>query len=61
MGGGLQNSMQRDKPNADVPDEPGSMEEADAANGETPADDHDEAHRTGEAQAEQNREDESPA
>jgi hypothetical protein len=53
--------MQRDKHDDELPQEPDSMEEADAANGETPPDRADEAHRTGEAQAEENRQDESPA
>ncbi len=53
--------MPRDKQGNDVPVEPDSMEHADAVNGETPTDEESEAHRTGERQADQNRETESPA
>jgi hypothetical protein len=53
--------MQRDKQGNDVPAEPDSMEHADAANGESPTDDDRESNRTGERQAERNRDEEPPA
>jgi hypothetical protein len=53
--------MPRNKQGTDVPAEPDSMERADAANGEAPTEQEGEVHRTGDHQAEQNRENEPPA